>query len=115
MELLDIRDAVNAIITMLKSNSQFWKPVYNLGSGHVASLIAIDRKVNQIAIDYNDGKCSEIKVEARETQMSFGMISFLFCNDLKWQPEYDLDKTIVSLMKYQKKNSQKIVICDRHI
>lgn len=110
MELLDIRDAVNAIIIMLKSNSEFWKPVYNLGSGQIESLIVIARKVNQLAICYNDGKCSEIKIEDREINMNFGMNSSLFCNDMKWQSEYDLDKTIVSLSEYllKKMKSQKI-------
>jgi len=100
MERFDIRDAVNAIITMIKSNSQDWKPVYNLGSGQVASLMEIARKVSEIAKEFNGDKPTEIEREDREIIMNFGMDNSLFCKDMHWQPGYDLDKTIVSIAEY---------------
>lgn len=100
MERLDIRDAVNAIIKMIRSNSKDWLPEYNLGSGQVKSLIEIAQKVRQIASSYNGGKLVVIEMEDREINMNFGMNSFPFYIDMQWQPEYDLDKTIVSLSEY---------------
>ncbi|HEY5592384.1 MAG TPA: NAD-dependent epimerase/dehydratase family protein [Paludibacter sp.] len=100
IERLDIRDAVKAIIKMLKSNSLDWKPVYNLGSGQITSLIEIAHKVSQIAMEYNGGILSEIEIEDIETNLNFGMNSLLFYNDMQWQPENDLNNTIVSLSQY---------------
>jgi len=103
IERLDIRDAVKAIIKMLKSNSQDWKPVYNLGSGQITSLLEIAHKVSQIAMVYNGGNQSKIEIEAKETNLNFGMNSLLFYNDMQWQPENDLNNTIVSLSNYYMK------------
>jgi len=115
MERLDIRDAVNAIIQMLKSNSAHWKPVYNLGSGRVISLIEIARKVRQIAYHYYGGENIEIELDKREIVLNFGMNSTLFCNDMKWQSQYSLEQTIISLADYLLKTSpsHKKIICNK--
>jgi len=97
MERLDIRDAVNAIIVMLKSNSADWKPVYNLGSGRVITLMEMAQKVRQIAFRYNGGENIKIELDKREIVLNFGMNSSLYCKDMKWYPEYTLEQTIVSL------------------
>lgn len=47
-----------------------------------------------------DWKPVVIELEDSEINMNFGMNSSPFYNDMQWQPEYDLDKTIVSLSEY---------------
>lgn len=108
MERFDLRDAVDAIILMLNSEPTNWKPVYNLGSGQVLSLIEIVTKSIEIASKFNGGKSSEIKVEEKDVNMQFGLDSSLFYVDMKWNPQYKIEKTIESLINYYQNGHQKI-------
>lgn len=100
MERMDIRDSVNAIMAMLSSNPEDWIPVYNLGSGKVHSLLEIAQKAVDTASRYNGGIRSAITVKKEEIEMNFGMDSARFREEMKWEPEYSIDDTIESLMKY---------------
>jgi len=108
MERFDIRDAVDAIIAMTKTNPDKWRPVYNLSSGEVLDLLQIAEMTVHNASKYNGGKFSEIKVEDRMIDMAFGMDSSLFYKDMKWQPKYGIDETIDTLVKhYHNKHQEK--------
>jgi nucleoside-diphosphate-sugar epimerase len=100
MERLDVRDAIDAIITMLKSNTAKWKSVYNLGSGKVHSLEEIAIKIADISSSYNSGEKPEIIIEDKFIDMQFGMDSSMFVNDMNWKPGYSIDDTIKSLFQY---------------
>jgi nucleoside-diphosphate-sugar epimerase/carbamoylphosphate synthase large subunit len=104
MERLDIRDAVDAIIAMLKTNSAKWKHVYNLGSGQVFSLKEITEKTINISSKYNGGKKSKINIEQKDINIKFGMDSTQFYKDMHWKPRYTIYDIIESLMIYYKKN-----------
>jgi nucleoside-diphosphate-sugar epimerase len=94
MQRLDVRDAVDAIVTMLKSPSDTWNTVYNLGSGQVYSLLDLANRTVAIAAKYNGGIRSEIIVEEKEVLMKYGMDSNLFYSDFSWSPRYSIDDTI---------------------
>lgn len=100
MERLDIRDAVDAIIKMVNSNPVNWNPVYNLGSGNVMCLKKITEKTVEIASKYNGGKRSEISIEEKEVKMKFGLDSSRFYKDMNWNPQFNMEQTIESLMDY---------------
>lgn len=94
MQRLDVRDAVDAIVTMLKSPTGKWKPVYNLGSGNLYRLLDLANQTVAIAAKYNGGNTSEITIEEKEVQMKYGMDSSLFHNEFSWSPRYTIDDSI---------------------
>lgn len=108
MERFDIRDAVDAIIRMLNSNPELWKPVYNLSCGETNSLIDIVKISIDLACKHNGGKISEIIIENRDIQMKFGMDSSKFYNDMNWQPKYCINDIIESLIQYFKNEKRKL-------
>lgn len=97
MERFDVRDAIEAIITMLRSNPATWKPVYNLGSGKTYSLKEIALKIADTSSSYNNGKKPEVFIEDKYIDMQFGMDSSMFFSDMNWKPKYCLDDTIKSV------------------
>jgi len=111
MERFDIRDAADAIVTMLQKNPERWNTVYNLSSGQVHSLKDIAEKAVKISSKYNGGKLSEIITEESKIQMEFGMDSSLFYNDINWQPKYGIDETIESLAIYFMKAASNNELC----
>ena len=94
IERLDIRDAVDAIVTLLKFPTGKWKPVYNLGPGQTYRLLDLANRTVAIAAKWNGRDPSEIIVEDKDVQMNFGMDSTLFFNDFSWSPRYSIDDTI---------------------
>lgn len=100
MERLDIRDAVAAILAMLNTNSDSWKPIYNLSSGEVLRLKEITKEIVNVVSKNNGGMKSVINIEPNEVKMAFGMDSILFRADMKWKPKYFLEDTIESLVQY---------------
>ena len=100
MERLDIRDAVSAIVALINSDSEKWKPVYNVGSGKVQELIDIvKRVVNLVSLKTSKEK-SNIIVEEERIEMAFGMVSELFYTDMRWKPAYTIENSIESLIYY---------------
>lgn len=107
MERLDIRDAVDAIIKMIHTNPMIWNNVYNLGPGKTINLKEISEKSVEIASILNGGKQSKIIIENIEVKMQFGMDSSSFYNSMNWLPNYSIEQTIESLIKYfQNKNEE---------
>lgn len=105
MERFDIRDAVDAIIALLKSDPVKWKPVYNLKSGERLTLKEIAEKTVEIAAKLNGGNKSKIKIEPTEVEMNFGMDSALFYSDMNWKPKYKIEDSIESLINHFKINT----------
>lgn len=100
IQRFDIRDAVDAIIALMKTNTEKWKPVYNLSSGEVLRLIEIAERIIKLAAEYNGGKFSRIQVEEKEIRMIYNMDSSLFYEDMNWTPRYTIDDTIKSLVEF---------------
>jgi nucleoside-diphosphate-sugar epimerase len=108
LEYLDIRDAVDAVIKMLKTDSEKWKPVYNIGANNKYKLTDIVEKSVNIAQKYNGGRKSEIIFENKDIDYKIDMDSSLFYNDFNWFPKYRIDDTIESLMVYFQKRERKV-------
>lgn len=99
LERLDIRDAVDAITALLKTDYHLWEPVYNLGADNTYSILEISEKVIYLA-NKHYGKNSRLEIESsREDLPSFGMDSGRLRKLTDWAPKYDLDSTIESLLK----------------
>jgi nucleoside-diphosphate-sugar epimerase/carbamoylphosphate synthase large subunit len=100
IERLDIRDAVSGIISLLKTPSNNWKPVYNLGSNKPIKLLDLAQEIIKIGKIYKVDNPSKIDFEEKEIDLKFGMDSTLFINDTGWKPEYSIQDTIHSLFNY---------------
>ncbi|WP_319591536.1 NAD-dependent epimerase/dehydratase family protein [uncultured Draconibacterium sp.] len=100
MERFDVRDACDAIISMLNIDPSLWKPVYNLGAGKTHKLKDIAEKVIEACSIANGGLKSRLIVQNKNVEMKFGMDSSLFYKDMQWNPKFDLEDTINSLIEY---------------
>lgn len=100
MERFDIRDAVEAIEVMLKSEASKWKPVYNLGSGEVHQLKDIALKIIKIGQEFDNDRQSELVFEEKNIILQFGMNSSLFYEDFDWKPRFSIDEIIKSLFAF---------------
>jgi len=101
-ELLDIRDAVGAIMVLLKSDSKKWKTIYNFGSGEIHNLMSIANRIVHCVALMNGGKKTQILVESNDITTRFGMDSSCFYNDFSWRPIRNIDDTIISLIDFLK-------------
>ena len=100
IERLDIRDAVSAIISLLDTPSDKWKPVYNLGPGESINLLDLAKKIIEIGKFYNSNNPSKINFEEKEVDLKFGMKISSFIRDTGWKPAHSIQDTIHSLFNY---------------
>lgn len=100
MERFDLRDAVTALIALLRIDPMRWKPCYNIGSGEVRTIADIARMVAAEAKRHNGGKEVEVRVTPPEVAMKFGMDCTLFRAETGWSPRYCLKDTIDSLLEH---------------
>lgn len=103
MERFDIRDAVEALEVILKSDASKWKSVYNLGSGEVHSLKDIALKIIKIGKEFNHNRHTELILENKNVDLHCGMDSSIFYLDFDWEPRFSIDEIIKSLFKYYTK------------
>ncbi|WP_459201912.1 NAD-dependent epimerase/dehydratase family protein [Methanococcus sp. CF] len=101
---LDVRDAADAIISLLSTDWSIWKQVYNLGSNQQYNIVEIGELVAEIGKKYT-GKYTPINVDKKDVFLNVGMDSGLFYNDTGWMPKYDLESTINSLFEYLMRES----------
>lgn len=106
LERIDIRDTVDAINLVLKSDSRYWKPVYNLSSGEVKPLIKIAEQCIRMTKNKLNGISPKLEVIPKEVNMNFGMDSSLFMGDFKWKPKYKFIDTIQSYIDYYEKQEK---------
>lgn len=106
MQRFDIRDAVNAMISMVRTNPVNWNPIYNLGTEEVLTLKEIAEKSVEIASKLNGGICSEIEIVKDDIKMRFGLDSSLFYADMNWTPDFKLEQTIESLVIFFQKQKR---------
>lgn len=100
IERLDIRDAVTAIIALLETPSQQWRPVYNLGPNNPLKLLELAEDIIKIGKIYNANNPSKIDFEEKEVDLKFGMDIASFSKDTGWKPAYSIQDTIHSLFNY---------------
>ncbi|MDD3296105.1 MAG: NAD-dependent epimerase/dehydratase family protein [Candidatus Omnitrophica bacterium] len=103
-ERIDIRDAIEAIVAMLKVNHRIWRPVYNLGSGKTYSLKEIAEKTINISLRYNGARKSKLTIENKEADIQPAIDSSLFYKDMNWMPKFSIEESIESLFIYWRKS-----------
>jgi nucleoside-diphosphate-sugar epimerase len=100
IERLDIRDAVNGILRLIRQKHKIDKPVYNLSSGKQYELKEIAELIFEVAKEYNPECSSNINYqEVRNKYPSFGMSIHNFCESFEWTPKVTLKETISSMFK----------------
>lgn len=106
---MDVRDAASAIISLLSSEPNKWKTIYNLGSNQQHNIVDIANIVSEVAKDYIDEPV-KIKIEEKDIDLNVGMDSSLFYKDTGWIPQYSMRDTVVSLFNYLNYNMQMIEV-----
>jgi nucleoside-diphosphate-sugar epimerase len=104
-ERLDIRDAVQGLIKFIAVPAEEWEPVYNLGRGETFSIHRLAEAAAEQIEPYRDGNRSRVVTNIQDPPLAFGMDSSRFYQLTGWQPEYNLEETIRSLIVYLKKGA----------
>jgi nucleoside-diphosphate-sugar epimerase len=99
---LDIRDAVNGIIELMKTPSSNWQPVYNLGATRPIQLIDLAKLVVEVVSKEMNIDRSLIEIDYQEINQPFGLDSRSFYEDFNWKPQYSITDSIISLLNYFK-------------
>ncbi len=99
MERLDVRDAAEAIISLLKTDPRFWKRVYNIGNEKDYSILEMAKEVQKVAKQKYKLNV-DIIIIPDEISFSLGMDVSSFRSTTNWEAKYSLTDTIVSLFDY---------------
>ena len=96
-DFLDVRDVVNAYLTLLNNGKK--GEVYNICSGYGISLREIIKKMC-ILLDIN----VEIILDQKLVRPNDNMI-IIGCNDkiskeCKWKPKYNIDDSLMAILEY---------------
>ena len=96
-DFLDVRDVVNAYLTLLKSGKK--GEVYNICSGQGISLREIIKKMC-IILDVN----VEIVIDKKLIRPNDNMM-IIGCNEkiikeCKWKPQYNIDDSLTAILEY---------------
>ncbi len=112
MSYIDPRDIASAILALLKVDSAIWKPIYNIGTGWLATakLLDIAEKVKEIGVNKYGLKTREINIEPRDVIMRAGLDISLIQKDTGWVPKYTLEDMIMAV--YDMKINQKRTSAD---
>ena len=99
MSYIDPRDIADAVRALLKVDSTIWKPVYNIGTGWMATakLLEIAELVRDIGIKRYGLKKVDINIEPRDIVMRAGLDISLIQQDTGWSPKYTLEDMIKAL------------------
>lgn len=95
---LEVRDAARALILMMKSNSENWKPIYNLGNEESFTLLSLVKTIEEESQKY---KIDDVHIEVKDGDSNYNnlMENQLFYQQFKFKPEYDLNKMINELFE----------------
>lgn len=99
LSYMDIRDAAEGVISLLKINPKKWKKIYNLGVEWTYSLVEIAEIVKTEAKNYTN-KDVVIKIEEKDISFNSGIDSSAFYNDTNWKPKYKMENIVKSLFKF---------------
>jgi len=97
---IDVRDVAEALILLIYQADQIkWKTVYNLGLGN-------NRTVNELAervkFFFEQQYNRKVLIEKEKATLFFeiGMDNQLFCETFNWNPKFDYDDMIQSLLEF---------------
>lgn len=98
LDLLDIRDAIDAFIQLFTVNRAKLPAVLNLGSGQTVSMAGVAERVATIS-KVRFGKAFQYDLDSGAKPLrNFGMATELINHTLCWQPRHNLDTTIMDVM-----------------
>ena len=99
LQRLDIRDAADGIIALLKTNSDEWEKVYNLGIEGNHTVLEMANMANMVGKEML-GRDVIVNVKAEKIDLELGMDSSRLYSLTKWKPYYSLKDIVESLFKY---------------
>ena len=99
-DIIDIGDAVDGLVAVLRSVPEGWSGVYNLSSAGSYNIVMLAELCVQIASRHNGGVRSPILVSQEEVNLRYGMDNSLLCRDFGWRPTRKLEETVESLVRY---------------
>jgi nucleoside-diphosphate-sugar epimerase len=102
MERLDVRDAAEAIISLLSTDYRKWEKVYNVGTGRSFTILEMAQKVKSIG-ESKINKIVDIQLINSDVKLELGMDVSRFCNFSNWTAKHSIDDLIESLFDYQNK------------
>lgn len=97
---MDVRDAVDATIQLIESESHCWNKTYNLGSNRQYSILELAELVAK-ELKQACGVEIKINVEEKDIQLSAGMNSDAFYRAMVWQPKYLIESTIQDIVQHE--------------
>lgn len=104
---MDVQDAADGIVALLRTPAEKWKSVYNLGpNDRRYNIIQLAELTAQIAEEKGFGK-TDITIEKKEIEQYAGMDSSEFLKDTGWTPAYDMKAVISRLFDEFLRNADK--------
>ncbi|WP_417581855.1 NAD-dependent epimerase/dehydratase family protein [Nitrincola sp.] len=99
LDLVDIEDAAEAVIKLLKSSFEQWPKVLNIGSGNPIRVDELAKKCLQATFSHAHDN-NLIHTKKSEEQKSFGMDISLAEKIIEWKPTKNIDHTLKSIKAY---------------
>jgi nucleoside-diphosphate-sugar epimerase len=96
---LDVRDAAEGIISLLKIPAYEWERTYNLGHTECYTITDIARIVSDVSKQYIKTSV-KIEIQEKDVFLYSKMDSNLFYQTTGWWPKYDMKAIIESLFSY---------------
>lgn len=93
--LLDVNDAVNAILSILQIQPSSWAPVYNVGTGDQTSLLEYAKLVEKVGLKL--GYKVNIMIDDNDYISTSGADISLIYNDTGWRPSIKLEDMIENM------------------
>lgn len=93
---LDIRDAVGALLAVVKEVHPYKREIYNLGTNESVTLEDIAKMVCELSEKYCDNVVS-YDIEQADIIQNSSMACEKFFEDFHWTPMYSVKDTIISL------------------
>ncbi len=97
---IDVRDVARALNAVIKkADATEFADVYNLGIGETRTILELAEDVQRICKE-KYGKDVVISREDADIKLEVGMDSTLFCQTFSWQPKFNYDDMITSLIEF---------------
>ena len=98
LERLDVRDAAEAILAIMKKDPMEWRDVYNVGTNTYFVLSEAAEKIADIA-SHRFGFKPDVMIDKKKSiEMNLFMDSTTFMKDTGWSPQRSLEDSIDSII-----------------
>lgn len=95
---LDIRDAADGIISMLKVSPEKWDNIYNLGTEEQYTIVQLAQTIAQ-----QFGNI-QVEIEPQDIKMQIRLDCSRFAQDFAWQAKYKLTDSVINIAENMQKN-----------